>query len=361
VHVAAGVEVYGATNARFVGAYARHAIVDTGRMARKPALVDFVQAATLPVVAVTAWTMLFERGGVTRGSRVLVHGAAGNVGAVTLQMAHAAGAIVTALGRPEDASYLRSLGADVAGAYAGETFEAPADPVDLVIDTIGGEIQRQSFAALKPGGALISVVQPPDQEAAAKYGVRADFFIVDVSTRALEQVSAMLAAKTIVPNVGLVLPFSDARRAHELLADRPYLGVPALIQRSTTCTCSLGQAPSHGIFPASSDARIAAACATTSSYFQRSKAFIMLSRSFERNSGLTSFSYPGEPESGVTIRLSPLKCASRFSLLRSVTAVNRRARTSDETCLRTRNVRDETRNFVGRAETAEGHERPHHR
>jgi NADPH:quinone reductase-like Zn-dependent oxidoreductase len=233
VHVAAGVEVYGATNARFVGAYARHAIVDTGRMARKPALVDFVQAATLPVVAVTAWTMLFERGGVTRGSRVLVHGAAGNVGAVTLQMAHAAGAIVTALGRPEDASYLRSLGADVAGAYAGETFEAPADPVDLVIDTIGGEIQRQSFAALKPGGALISVVQPPDQEAAAKYGVRADFFIVDVSTRALEQVSAMLAAKTIVPNVGLVLPFSDARRAHELLA-KPQSGIRGKIVLSMT-------------------------------------------------------------------------------------------------------------------------------
>jgi NADPH:quinone reductase-like Zn-dependent oxidoreductase len=218
-HLAAGVDVYGATNARFVGAYARHAIMDAQRVARKPAGLDFIAAGSLPIVAVTAWTMLFERGGLTRGGRVLIHGAAGSVGALAVQMAHAAGAIVTALARPEDASNLRALGADVTGTYSSDGFDPAVEPVDLVIDTIGGDIQRRSFAVLKRGGALISIVQPPDQELAAKYGVRADFFIIDVTTRVLEHVSAMLADKTIAPNVGLVLPYTEARRAHELLAN----------------------------------------------------------------------------------------------------------------------------------------------
>jgi NADPH:quinone reductase-like Zn-dependent oxidoreductase len=218
IHLASGVQVYGDTNARFVGAYARHAIADATRLARKPAGVTFVEAGSLPVVAVTAWTILFEYGAVTRGSRVLVHGAAGSVGALTVQMAHAAGAIVTALARPEDASYLRSLGADVIGTYTADAFYPAIEPVDLVIDTIGAEMQRRSYSVLKPGGLLISSVQPPDQDEAAKCGVRAHFFIVDVSTRVLDLISTMLAEKTIVPNVGLVLPFAEARRAHELLA-----------------------------------------------------------------------------------------------------------------------------------------------
>jgi NADPH:quinone reductase-like Zn-dependent oxidoreductase len=102
-HLAAGVEVYGATNARFIGAYARHAIVDARRVARKPAAINFVHAGSLPVVAVTAWTMLFERGGLTRDQRVLVHGAAGNVGALAVQMAHAAGAVAIAMGKRDNA------------------------------------------------------------------------------------------------------------------------------------------------------------------------------------------------------------------------------------------------------------------
>lgn len=231
-HLAAGVEVYGATNARFVGAYARHAIVDAGRVARKPPGIDFVQAGSLPVVAVTAWSMLFERGGLTRGQRVLVHGAAGNVGALAVQMAHAAGAFVIAMGRRDDADYLRSLGADVAGDYAGEPFENAFGAVDLAIDTIGGEIQRRSFAAVKPGGVLISSIEPPNAELAAAHQVRGDFFIVDVSDRVLEHITAMLLAGTIVPNVGLVLPLAQAREAHELLA-RPQPGMRGKIVLST--------------------------------------------------------------------------------------------------------------------------------
>lgn len=231
-HLAAGVEVYGATNARFIGGYARHAIVDARRVTRKPATIDFIDAGSLPVVAVTAWTMLFERGGLTEKQRVLIHGAAGNVGAFAVQMARSAGAFVIAMGKRDDAPYLRSLGADIAGDYAAEPFEAAFGAVDIVIDTIGGKIQQRSFAALKTGGVLISSVQQPSADLAAEYHVRADFFIVDVSDRILDRISTMLLAKTIVPNVGLVLPLSQARKAHELLA-RPQPGVRGKIVLST--------------------------------------------------------------------------------------------------------------------------------
>jgi NADPH:quinone reductase-like Zn-dependent oxidoreductase len=223
-HLAAGVEVYGATNALFIGAYARHAIVDAQRVARKPPDVDFVQAASLPVVAVTAWTMLFERAGLQKGQHVLVHGAAGSVGALAVQMAHAAGAVVTAFGRWADGDYLRSLGADIVGDYGAGPFENSAGREDVVVDTIGGDIQRRSFAVLKPGGILVSSVSRPSLELAAQYHVRGDYFLVDVNERSLEHVSTMLVDKTIVPNVGLALPLAEARKAHELLAAPPPRG-----------------------------------------------------------------------------------------------------------------------------------------
>jgi NADPH:quinone reductase-like Zn-dependent oxidoreductase len=172
------------------------------------------------------------RGGLTHNQRVLVHGAAGNVGALAVQMAHPAGAFVIAMGKTDDALYLRALGADIAGDYAAEPFEIAFGAVDIVIDTIGGEIQQRSFAALKPGGMLISSVQQPSAELAAEYHVRADFFIVEVRDRVLERISTMLLAKTIVPNVGVVLPLSQARKAHELLA-RPEPGMRGKIVLST--------------------------------------------------------------------------------------------------------------------------------
>jgi hypothetical protein len=104
--------------------------------------------------------------------------------------------------------------------------------VDIVIDTIGGDIQQRSFAALKPGDVPISSVQQPSAELAEEYHVRAGFFFVDVGDRVLDDISTMLFAKTIVPNVGLVLPLSQARKAHELLA-RPQPGMRGKIVLST--------------------------------------------------------------------------------------------------------------------------------
>ena len=204
-HLSAGVYVYGVTNARFTGGYATHAIVDANRIARKPPTIGFIEAAGMPVVAVTAWKALFERGRLHAGQRVLVHGALGNVGGLAVQMARDAGAVVVALGAAED--YERP-------------FEEHIDPVDLVIDTIGGDIQNRSLSMLKKGGALISIVTPPETERARDLGVRAEFFVVDVTTPDIERISLLLASGAIRPAVGDVLPFTEAREAHVRLEQR---------------------------------------------------------------------------------------------------------------------------------------------
>ncbi len=204
-HLSAGVHVYGVTNPRFTGGYATHAIVDANRVARKPPAISFVEAAGIPIVAVTAWKALFEQGGLQSGQRVLIHGAAGNVGDLAVQMARDAGAVVIALGSAED--YERP-------------FEKDLDPVDLVIDTIGGDVQTRSLSTLKKGGALISIVNPPDLERARGLGVRAEFFIVDVTTPDIERISQLLASGVIRPSVADVLSFTEAREAHVRLGQR---------------------------------------------------------------------------------------------------------------------------------------------
>ena len=215
---APGDQVFGLTNDLFTGGYAEHAVVQADSIAKVPRTIDFVEAASVPVVAVTAHQMLFEHGHVEAGQVVLVHGAAGNVGAYAVQLAHRAGAQVIATARSGDIEYVRSLGANQIVDFSTERFEDVISGVDVVLDTVGGDTQERSFKVLKRGGILVSVVSDPDREKAAEFGVKADYFIVDVTTEDLEAIAAMLDAKQLATQVGIVLPLSDARRAHEMLA-----------------------------------------------------------------------------------------------------------------------------------------------
>jgi NADPH:quinone reductase-like Zn-dependent oxidoreductase len=221
VSIAEGDEVFGVTNAHFTGGYAGYAAVEAHRITRRPRVVDAIEAASVPVIAVTAWKMLHEHAVVQRDQRVLVHGAAGNVGAYVVQMARAANAYVIALGRAGDAGLLFQLGADEVVDYDAAPFERTVGPVDIVIDTVGSAMQERSFAVLKPGGILISIVAPPDQKIAAAHHVRAVYFIVNVTAGDMERIAELLTTGEIVPRVGIVIPLAEARRAHELLADRP--------------------------------------------------------------------------------------------------------------------------------------------
>ncbi|HEV2260677.1 MAG TPA: NADP-dependent oxidoreductase [Candidatus Rubrimentiphilum sp.] len=213
-----GEAIFGVTNNNFAGGYAQYAVATRSSIARKPASLSFIEAASAPVVAVTAWQLLFDHAKVSAGETVLVQGAAGNVGAYAVQLAHWAGARVIAVAGSADADYVRGLGANEMIDYRTQRFEEHVSGVDTVIDTVGGETQARSFGVLKREGMLASSVSAPSGELAAQYGVRTAYFIVSVPTAQLERIAQLFDAGVLKTDVGVVLRLADARKAHEMLA-----------------------------------------------------------------------------------------------------------------------------------------------
>jgi|SRR5215469_2109557 len=217
-----GDQVYGVTNADFVGGYAEYALASAGMIARKPASLNFCEAASVPVVAVTAWQMLFEYADLKVGQTALVHGAAGNVGAYAVQLAKRAGIRVIATAGPRDLDYVRALGADVVIDYSTQRFEDVAHNVDAVIDTAGGDTRQRSFAVIKSGGTLVSAVSPIPADQNPRPDVKAIFFLVEVTQARLNQLSPLFEKGELKPDVGTVLPLEAARAAHLMLAGMPH-------------------------------------------------------------------------------------------------------------------------------------------
>jgi NADPH:quinone reductase-like Zn-dependent oxidoreductase len=212
-----GAEVFGVTNPRFTGAYAHYALAFTHMLAHKPRRADFVESAAVPVVAVTARQMLFRDSGVRPGDRVLVQGAAGNVGAYAVQFARAAGAHVIASVLPRDKDEALRLGADEVISIPSEEAQGLRGTLDTAIDTVGGKAQRDLFDLVRKGGTLISSVSEPDVQVAQQCGIEAKFILVDVHTEDLEAVADLLDAQQFVVRIGQVLPLGAARQAHEML------------------------------------------------------------------------------------------------------------------------------------------------
>jgi NADPH:quinone reductase-like Zn-dependent oxidoreductase len=217
-----GDEVYGATNEQFAGAYAEYALASARRMAQKPKTLNFIEAASAPIVTITAWQMLFEYAHVTAGQKVLILGAGGNVGAYAVQLASQVGLHVVASAGVADLDYVQSLGAEKALDYKEERFKESVTGFDVVIDTVGGDAQQRSLHLLKPRGILVSVVSSVPETTQKRYGIRAAYFYVDVTTARLNKITELFDSGKLVSNVGTVLPLEEARIAHEMLAGAPH-------------------------------------------------------------------------------------------------------------------------------------------
>jgi NADPH:quinone reductase-like Zn-dependent oxidoreductase len=217
-----GDEVYGATNEKFSGAYAEYALASARLISHKPKSLNFVEAASAPIVSITAWQMLFEYAQVTAGQTLLILGAAGNVGAYAVQLASQAGLHVVATAGFADLDYVQSLGAEKAVDYKKERFEESMTGFDVVIDTVGGDAQQRSLHLLKPGGILVSVVSRVSEPTQKHYGIRAAYFYVDVTTSRLNKITELFDSGKLVTNVGTVLPLEEARIAHEMLGGAPH-------------------------------------------------------------------------------------------------------------------------------------------
>jgi NADPH:quinone reductase-like Zn-dependent oxidoreductase len=218
----AGDEVFGMP--RFpqqAGAYAEYVTAPARRFAPKPTVIDHVQAAALPLAALTAWQALVDTADVQPGQRVLVHAAAGGVGHLAVQIAKARGAEVVGTATAPKHELLRSLGADRLIDYTAAPFQDGLTGVDVVLDTIGGEYLARSLDTLRPGGILIclaSPFDPPEDVAAdaAQRRIRVAAPLVEPDRLALTAIAALVQSGALRPFIDTVLPLAQARQAHEL-------------------------------------------------------------------------------------------------------------------------------------------------
>src|SRR6266581_5185408 len=175
-----GSEVYAMLDYCYDGAEAEYTIALPSELAPKPGTLDHVQAAAVPLSALTAWQGLFEYAKLVAGQTVLIHGAAGGVGVFAVQLARWAGAHVIANASARNRDFLFELGATEVIDYTTTRFEDVVHNVDLVFDTVGGDTLERSWQVVKPGGVLVTIVSPPPSfENAKAHSVRPVWFIVE--------------------------------------------------------------------------------------------------------------------------------------------------------------------------------------
>jgi len=211
-----GDPVYGYTSLLRDGAYAEFAIAKPAEIALKPASLDFVQAAAIPIAALTPWQAMFDTASLQENQKVLIHAASGGVGSIAVQLAKAKGAYVIGTASARNADFVRELGVDEFIDYQSTPFETVVHDVDVVLDTIGGDTQARSFGVLHKDGFLVSIVEPPSEELATQHGVRMAMLAVQPNADQLREITELIDSGTLKPFVETVLPLSEARRAHEL-------------------------------------------------------------------------------------------------------------------------------------------------
>ncbi|MEW5980164.1 MAG: NADP-dependent oxidoreductase [Acidobacteriota bacterium] len=211
-----GAEVYSFPDILRDGAYAEYIVVRASAVALKPRCVDHVQAAAIPLAALTAWQALFDAGGLVADQKVLIHGAAGGVGSFAVQLAKWKGGHVIGTASARNQVFLRGLGADEAIDYGAVRFEDVVRGVDVVFDTVGGGTLKRSWRVLKKGGILVSIAGQPSGEEAARAGVREAFVFCQRNAAQLAELAKLVDTGRLRPIVETVLPLAEARRAQEL-------------------------------------------------------------------------------------------------------------------------------------------------
>lgn len=205
-----GDRVYGNCNG---GSYAEYLVADLNKVTGMPDHLSFVEATSVPHVAETAWQAIYKHGTLRIKQRVLIHGAAGAVGAYAVQFARQTGAYIYATASGADREFVRSLGADVVIDYKNEDFTKIAKDLNLVVDLVGGETQRRSFPLLIKGGRLVSTVSPIPESETEKNFVMGTFMTIKQSGKELRVITRMINDGIIKTDVAAVYPLKEAAKA----------------------------------------------------------------------------------------------------------------------------------------------------
>jgi NADPH:quinone reductase-like Zn-dependent oxidoreductase len=236
-----GDEVYGRPDQDRMGTFAERIAVAEDDLALKPASIGFEAAGSLPLVALTAWQGLVERGGLRAGQKVLVHAGAGGVGTIAIQLAKHLGATVATTVSAANADFVRGLGADIVIDYRREDFEQQLSGYDLVLDSLGGKNLEKSLRVLRKGGKAIGIAGPPDpafareiganpvvrlavaalsggiRRQARRLGVHYEFLFMRASGDQLREITALVDSGAIRPVVGKTVPFGETAEALDAL------------------------------------------------------------------------------------------------------------------------------------------------
>ncbi|MFI5719504.1 NADP-dependent oxidoreductase [Nocardia sp. NPDC051750] len=237
-----GDEVYARPGKDRIGTFAEHIAVAEADLAHRPESVSVEEAASLPLVALTAWQALVERGNVQPGQKVLIHAGSGGVGSIAIQLAKNLGATVATTAGAANADFVRELGADHVIDYRSQDFEQLLHDYDLVLDSLGGKNLEKSLRVLRQGGKAIGIAGPPDpafarelganpvlrlaitglsssiRRRARRLGVGYEFLFMRADGDQLRRITRLVDDGALRPVVGRVFPFDQTPQALEALS-----------------------------------------------------------------------------------------------------------------------------------------------
>lgn len=202
------------------GAFAEMALANADSVAHKPKSLSHQEAAGLPLVGASAWQALVETIGLTNRQKILVHGGAGGIGSIAIQLAKHLGAYAATTVSTNDKQFAKELGADEVIDYKTQTFEdlLPHD-FDAVFDTVGSETYARSFKILKKGGMIVSMLEQPNQQLMEKFGVKAVFQFTQVNRDRLTKLAQWVDQNNIRVNVDKTFPLEEAGKALDYQKD----------------------------------------------------------------------------------------------------------------------------------------------
>jgi NADPH:quinone reductase-like Zn-dependent oxidoreductase len=210
-----GDPVYGYLDLDRGGGYAEYTVAKEREILSKPKSLSFVEAAGVPIVALTAWQALIDTAKLSAGQTVLIQGGSGGVGSFAIQIAKARGAKVFATASTANQDLLKQLGADVAIDYTKQKFEDIAKNVDVVLDSVGKDTLQRSYGVLKKGGFLVTIVARPDPAELEKHGIRGSSLSVAPNSDELAEITKLIDEKKIKVIVSQTFALADAAKAQE--------------------------------------------------------------------------------------------------------------------------------------------------
>jgi NADPH:quinone reductase-like Zn-dependent oxidoreductase len=212
-----GDEVYSRPDLTRNGSYAEYMAVRASEIALKPKTLNHIEAASVPLAALTAWQALFTAGDLQAGQKVLLLGASGGVGSFATQLAKWKKATVVAVCSTKNVDYVSSLGANKVIDYSKNKFEEADNDFDLVFDMVGGETKSHAWKVTKSGGTFVSITGAPDTNDADAQGKKGVGFLVSPNQEQLTQIANLIDSNVIKPLVNQVLPLWEARKAQDML------------------------------------------------------------------------------------------------------------------------------------------------